>query len=138
MIMSFESPQQGNSKQHMRPILLGEMTNIFPVPCEKYAFGAYADSKGSDQPVHLHTDQSFYFPLTKSILSQGMTKPTIRLVRPAKSQISLHIHTVWWVFADRICLLQHPGYLNRDKQEHLPYWMDIQADLSLIVTQILL
>ena len=35
------------------------------------------------------------------------------------------------VFADRMCLLQPPGYPKRDKQEPLPYWVDVQVDLSL-------
>ena len=35
------------------------------------------------------------------------------------------------VFADRMCLLQPPGYPKRDEQKLLPYWVDVQADLSL-------
>ena len=38
-------------------------------------------------------------------LSQRTTKPTIRLVRPARTQISLRIREVWSVFTDRVCLL---------------------------------
>ena len=34
-------------------------------------------------------------------------------------------------FADRMCLLQPPGYHQRDKQEPLQYWVDVQAGLSL-------
>ena len=34
------------------------------------------------------------------------------------------------VFADRMCLLQSLGYPKTDKQEPLPYWVDVQ-DLSL-------
>ena len=49
-------------------------------------------------------------------LSQRTTKPTIRLVRPAKSQISLHVRAVWSVIADRISLLQPPAYPKRDKR----------------------
>ena len=41
-------------------------------------------------------------------------------------------------FPDCMYLLQPPGYPKRDKQEPLPYWVDVQADLSLLVTQILL
>ena len=55
-------------------------------------------------------------------MSQRTTKPTIKLVRPAKTQISLRI---------RVCHLQHPGYPRRDKRESLPYLVDAQADLSL-------
>ena len=29
------------------------------------------------------------------------------------------------------CLLQSPGYPKRDKPEPLPYWIDLQVDLSL-------
>ena len=65
-------------------------------------------------------------------LSQSMIKPTIRLVRPAKTPISLRIHAVWSEsFADRMCILQPPGYPKKDIPEPLPYWVDIQADLSL-------
>ena len=42
-------------------------------------------------------------------MSQGKTKPTIRLVRPVKTQISLHIRA----FAGCMYLLQPPDYLNR-------------------------
>ena len=35
------------------------------------------------------------------------------------------------VLTDRMWLLQPPGYLKRDKQESLPYWVDIQHDLNL-------
>ena len=59
-------------------------------------------------------------------MSQCTTKSTIRLVQPAKTQISL------------CCLLQPPGYPKRDKRERLPYWVDVLADLSLLVTQVLL
>ena len=42
------------------------------------------------------------------------------------------------VLADRMCLLQPPGYPKRDKGEVLPYLVDVQADLRLLVTQFLL
>ena len=35
------------------------------------------------------------------------------------------------VFADRMCLVQPPGYPKRDEREPLPYLVDVQADLSL-------
>ena len=35
------------------------------------------------------------------------------------------------VFADRMYLLQPLGYSESDKREPLPYWVDVQADLSL-------
>ena len=34
------------------------------------------------------------------------------------------------VFADRMCLLQPSGYQKWDEQEPLPYWVDVQTDLS--------
>ena len=61
-------------------------------------------------------------------MNQRTTKPTIRFLWPAKTQISLRICAVWSVFADRMCLLHPPGYPKRDKREPLPYWMDVQAD----------
>ena len=42
-----------------------------------------------------------------------------------------HPRSLIRVFADCICLLQPPGYPKRDKREPLPYWVDVQADLSL-------
>ena len=42
-----------------------------------------------------------------------------------------HPRSLIRVFADRICLLQPVGYPKRDKGEPLPYWVDVQADLSL-------
>ena len=50
-----------------------------------------------------------------------MTKSTIRLMWPAKTQISLRIRAVWSVFVDRMCLLQHLGYTKSDKWEPLLY-----------------
>ena len=64
-------------------------------------------------------------------LGQRTTKPTIRLVRPAKTQISLRIRAVQSVSADRMCLPQPPGYPKWDKREPLAFRVDVQADLSL-------
>ena len=62
----------------------------------------------------------------------GHDKTTISLVQLAKTQISLHICAVWSESsADRMCLLQPPDYPKRDKCEPLPYWVNVQADLSL-------
>ena len=33
-------------------------------------------------------------------------------------------------------LLQLPCYPKRDKQEPLPYWVDVQVDLSVLVMQV--
>ena len=35
------------------------------------------------------------------------------------------------VFPDHMCLLQSPGYPKTNKRAALPYWVDIQADMSL-------
>ena len=35
-----------------------------------------------------------------------------------------------------MCLLQGPGYQQRDKREPLPYWRDVQADLSIFWSHI--
>ena len=60
-----------------------------------------------------------------------MTKPRTSCVRPGKTQISLCICAIWSVFTDGMCLVEPPGYLKRVKREPLPYWVDVQADLSL-------
>ena len=53
-----------------------------------------------------------------------------------------HSRSLIRVFADRMCLLQHPGYPKRDTREPLPYWVDVDALLatqvfeSLLATQV--
>ena len=42
-----------------------------------------------------------------------------------------HPRSLIRVFTDRMCLLRPPGCQKRNKREHLPYWVDVQADLSL-------
>ena len=42
-----------------------------------------------------------------------------------------NLHSLIRVFTDRMCLLQPPGYPKRDKRELLPYWVSVQANLSL-------
>ena len=42
-----------------------------------------------------------------------------------------HPRSLIRVFADHMCLLQPTGYPKRGKREALPYWVDVQADLSL-------
>ena len=56
-----------------------------------------------------------------------MTKPTLRLVWQEKTQISLHICTVWSLIA--YAFLLPPGYPKRDKWELLPCWVNTHADL---------
>ena len=42
-----------------------------------------------------------------------------------------HQRSLIRVFADRISLLQPPGYPKGDKQEPLPYLVDVKADMNL-------
>ena len=70
-------------------------------------------SKDSDQPAHLR--HSFY---TNSATSEDSYPPLM----PPRSLIR--------VFADRMCLLQTPSYPERDRREHLPYLVDLQADMN--------
>ena len=42
-----------------------------------------------------------------------------------------HLCSLIRVFADGMSLLQPLGYPKRNKKEPLPYWVDVQADLSL-------
>ena len=41
-----------------------------------------------------------------------------------------HPRSLIRVFADRMCLLQRPGYPKKDRRESLPYWVDVQIDRS--------
>ena len=59
-------------------------------------------------------------------MSQRTPKPTIRLVRPAKTHISLRIPAVWSESSLIACVF----YSLRPKREPLPYCVDGQADLS--------
>ena len=42
-----------------------------------------------------------------------------------------HPRSLIRVFADRMCLLQPPGYPKKDKREPLVYCVDVQTDLSI-------
>ena len=64
-------------------------------------------------------------------MSQRTTKPTVRLMWPGKTQISLGICAVWSVFPGCMCLLQSQSYPKTDEREPLPYWVDVLVDLSL-------
>ena len=58
-----------------------------------------------------------------------MTKPRYKTCGTSKdSDQTAHLHSLTGVFADHTGLLQ--GYRKRDKRESLPYWVDVQADLS--------
>ena len=70
--------------------------------------------------------------------SQCMTKSTIRLVQLIKTAISLSIHAVWSVFPDCMFLLQPPWLSKKAKREPLPHWVNVQTDLSLLVTHVFL
>ena len=52
-------------------------------------------------------------------------------MRSAKKAQPARARSLIRVFANRMCLIQPPGYPKRDKWEPLPYWVDLQADLSL-------
>ena len=55
------------------------------------------------------------------MMSQRTTKLTVRLVRPAKTQISLRIHTVWSESSLIACAFNSLQIIQRDKWELLPY-----------------
>ena len=56
---------------------------------------------------------------------QRTRKTLMKCAQPVK-----HLRSLIWVFLDRMCLLQPPDCPKWDKQEPLPYWVDVQADLS--------
>ena len=51
-------------------------------------------------------------------------------MRPAKTDQPVHPRGLIRVYADRMCLLQPSGYPKRDKQEPLPYCVNVRADQS--------
>ena len=63
-----------------------------------------------------------------------MTKPIIRRVISKDSHQPVHGCSLIRDFADGACLLQPPAYTKRDKQEPMLYRVDVQADLSLLVS----
>ena len=69
------------------------------------------------------------------ILSQ---RTTIRRATNEDSDQPAHPRSLIRVFADRMCLPQCPRYPKSYKLEPLPYWVDIQADLSLCWSHVLL
>ena len=64
-------------------------------------------------------------------MSQRTMKPTIRRATSEDSDQPEHPRSLIRICVDRMCLLQPPGYPKKYKREHLPYWVDAQADLSL-------
>ena len=54
------------------------------------------------------------------------TKPTIRLVRPAKTQISLRIRAVWSESSLIACAFNSLQAIQRAIRELLPYWVNVQ------------
>ena len=92
--------------------------------------------KPTDLDLHcLQRQDISRFSRTRVNMSQRRTKPTIRLMRPLKTQISLCICTVWSVFDDRMCLLKPSGCQKKKKREALPHLVDVQADQSLCLSQ---
>ena len=79
-------------------------TNVFKC-LNKFIFGYKLNEPGHDKTYKTCTT------------SKGSDQP-------------VQLHSLIRVLAERICLLQPPGYPKRDKQEPLPYWVDVQADLS--------
>ena len=55
-------------------------------------------------------------------LSQSTTKPLIRRATSEDSDQPAHPCSLIRVFADRMCLLQLPGYPKSDRGESLSYW----------------
>ena len=53
-----------------------------------------------------------------------------RLVRPVRTDQPAHLPSLIRVLAGSMCLLQSPGYPKREKRKILPYWVEVQADLS--------
>ena len=74
--------------------------------------------------------------LSKFFEPAHTTKPTIRLVWPVKTQISLCIHAVW--SESLICLLQPPDYPRRIKETLAIPGGCTGWPESLLVTQVLL
>ena len=60
-----------------------------------------------------------------------MTKPTLGLVQPVKTQNQPAYPCSLRVLADCMCFLQSPSYPKKDEREPLVCWVDIQADQSL-------
>ena len=77
-----------------------------------FYFGAVGSLAKIPNILSLWTYKLRFFCLIYD-LSLRMSKPTVRLVQPAKTQISLCTHAVWSVFAVRKCSLQPPGYPRR-------------------------
>ena len=108
----------------------------------KYTFGYVCRAK-TDWPAHLHSLFKFHRPpgCSHSLSSvrwpldmsqrYSKTKVTIRRATSEDSDQPAHPRSLIRIFADRMCLLQPPGFIKRDKWEYLPYWVDVQADLSL-------
>ena len=64
-------------------------------------------------------------------MSQRTTKTYKTCAISEDSDQPAHARSLIRVFADRVCLLQIPGYPKRDKQEALSYWVNVQVDRSL-------
>ena len=70
-------------------------------------------------------------PKNQNDVRPVMTKPTKWHMHPAKTQISLGIHPVWWVFAVRMKKAWALSYPLSAQRRLWSDWADAQADLSL-------
>ena len=50
----------------------------------------------------------------------------------AESDQPAHSRSLSRVFAERMRLIQSPGYPKRDKREPLPYWVDVRTEYFLV------
>ena len=71
-------------------------------------------------------------------LCQFRTKATIRHATGEDSDQLAYLRSLIRIFADGMCYLKPTGYSKRNEQELLPYWMDVQADLSLCWSHVIL
>ena len=111
-----------------------QQSSLFLLFQENICYGYLLEApwRGASYEYHNIYSVEMLLMNTHSIRASTTTKPTIRLERAAKTQISLHFRAVYSRdLADCMCLLQPLGYSERNKQEPSPYWVDIKADLSL-------
>ena len=71
--------------------------------------------------------------LFSEVNKKNEPKQTYNKTRAARedSDQPVHPHSLIRVFTDHMCLVQSPGYLKRDRQEPLPYCVNLQTDLSI-------
>ena len=69
-------------------------------------------------------------------MRQHTVKPTLRRVISEDSDETVHQSDQNLRY--HMYLPQPPGYQKMDERDSLPYWLDVQADPSLLVSQVLL